>query len=148
MKLKDQRVVICGAGGFIGGHLVNYLLADGVNVVQAVDLKPVDEWHQTSPEVENLAYDLRELESCRQATEGADKALCMLSVLVNTHMLIAARDSGAERFSYSSSACAYNDDKQNRPDLVALKSEATLTGSLLFLCTTALRGPVNGSSAK
>src|SRR5271168_4611426 len=141
MKLKDQRVVICGAGGFIGGHLVNYLLADGVNVVRAVDLKRLEDWHQSSPEVENLACDLRELDACQRSTEGADivfqlaadmggmgfihnnKALCMLSVLVNTHMLIAARDSGVERFFYSSSACVYNAEKQNRPKLVPLKEE-------------------------
>jgi len=72
MKLKDQRVVICGAGGFIGGHLVNHLLADGVNVVRAVDLKRLEEWHQFSPEIENLVCDLRELDACRRATEGAD----------------------------------------------------------------------------
>ena len=112
MNLSSERVVICGAGGFIGGHLVKYLLADGVNVVRAVDMKPLDEWHQSSSQVENLICDLSELDACRQATRDVDvvfqmaadmggmgfihnnKALCMLSVLTNTHMLLAARDSG------------------------------------------------------
>jgi len=139
MKLKNQRVVICGSGGFIGGHLVKYLLADGVNVVKAVDIKPLDQWHQVSREVENVVADLSDLGACRRATQHADivfqlaadmggmgfihnnKALCMLSVLTNTHMLIAARDSGAERFFYSSSACVYNTEKQRDSAVVALK---------------------------
>ncbi len=141
MKLKDQRVVVCGAGGFIGGHLVKYLLSSGVNVVRAVDLKPIDEWHQTSAEVENCVSDLSEIDACRRAVRGADivfqlaadmggmgfihnnKALCMLSVLINTHMLIASRDAGVERYFYSSSACVYNAEKQKNPDVIALKEE-------------------------
>jgi nucleoside-diphosphate-sugar epimerase len=50
-----------------------------------------------------------------------NKALCMLSVLTNTHMLMAARDKGVERFFYSSSACVYNGEKQTSPNVVALK---------------------------
>jgi GDP-D-mannose 3',5'-epimerase len=141
VKLRNQRVVVCGAGGFIGGHLVEYLLAQGVNVIRAVDLKPLDEWHQSSAQVENIVSDLSELDACRQATRGADavfqlaadmggmgfiqnnKALCMLSVLVNTHMLIAARDSGIERFFYSSSACVYNAEKQKDANVVPLKED-------------------------
>jgi GDP-D-mannose 3',5'-epimerase len=135
------KVVVCGAGGFIGGHLVQYLLANGVDVIRAVDIKPLDEWYQTSNDVENLSLDLSEKENCFQAAEGAttvyqlaadmggmgfienNKALCMLSVLTNTHMLMAARDKGVERFFYSSSACVYNGDKQKNPNVVALKEE-------------------------
>jgi GDP-D-mannose 3', 5'-epimerase len=141
MKLKNQRVLVCGAGGFIGGHLVKYLLAEGVNVVRGVDIKPLEEWHQFSPEIENLACSLSELDACRRATRDTDvvfqlaadmggmefiennKALCMLSVLVNTHMLVAARDTGVERFFYSSSACVYNAEKQKNADVVPLKEE-------------------------
>ena len=141
MKLKNQRVLVCGAGGFIGGHLVKYLLAEGVNAIRAVDIKPVEEWHQSSAEAENLVYSLNELDACRGVTRDIDvvfqlaadmggmgfiqnnKALCMLSVLVNTHMLIAARDSGVERFFYSSSACVYNTEKQKNADVIALKEE-------------------------
>ncbi len=141
MKLTDEKVVVCGAGGFIGGHLVKDLLAKGVNVVRAVDVKPLDEWYQTSKGVENLSLDLRDRANCQTAANGTDvvfqlaadmggmgfiennKALCMLSVLTNTHMLMAAREAGVERFFFSSSACVYNGDKQTNPDVVALKEE-------------------------
>ena len=141
MKLKDEKVVVCGAGGFIGGHLVKDLLAQGINVVRAVDVKPLDEWYQTSKGVENLSLDLRDRGNCQTAADGTEvvfqlaadmggmgfiennKALCMLSVLTNTHMLMAAREAGVERFFFSSSACVYNGEKQTNPDVVALKEE-------------------------
>jgi GDP-D-mannose 3',5'-epimerase len=141
MKLKGEKAVVCGAGGFIGGHLVESLLANGVDVIRAVDIKPIDEWYQASKDVDNLSLDLKDKDSCLKAAEGAtaifqlaadmggmgfienNKALCMLSVLTNTHMLMAARDKGVERFFYSSSACVYNGDKQKNPDVVALKEE-------------------------
>jgi GDP-D-mannose 3',5'-epimerase len=141
MKLTNEKVVVCGAGGFIGGHLVKSLLANGVNVVRAVDVKPIDNWYQKSKGVENLVLDLRDKDSCYHAAEGAqvvfqlaadmggmgfienNKALCMLSVLTNTHMLMAARDSGVQRFFFSSSACVYNGDKQKTPDVVPLREE-------------------------
>jgi GDP-D-mannose 3',5'-epimerase len=141
MKLKGEKAVVCGAGGFIGGHLVQSLLANGVEVVRAVDIKPLDEWYQVSKGVESLSLDLKDKESCLKAAEGANvvfqlaadmggmgfiennKALCMLSVLTNTHMLMAAREKGVERFFYSSSACVYNGEKQTNPDVVALKEE-------------------------
>ena len=139
MKLKGEKVAVCGAGGFIGGHLVKYLLSNGIEVVRAIDQKPLDDWYQVTPGVENLVTDLKEKDSCYRATEGAttvfqlaadmggmgfienNKALCMLSVLINTHMLMAARDSGVHRFFYSSSACVYNGEKQTNPDVVPLK---------------------------
>ena len=141
MDLKGKKVAVCGAGGFIGGHLVKSLLDGGVDVVRAVDIKPVDEWYQTSKGVENLRLDLKDKDSAYEAAKGVsaifqlaadmggmgfienNKALCMLSVLTNTHMLMAARDSGVERFFFSSSACVYNGDKQKTPDVVALKEE-------------------------
>src|SRR5258708_5834718 len=139
MKLKGQKAVVCGAGGFIGGHLVQNLLANGVEVIRAVDIKPLDEWYQISKDVERLSLDLQDKDNCLKAAAGADvifqlaadmggmgfiennKALCMLSVLTNTHMLMAARDKGVERFFYSSSACVYNGEKQTNPNVVALK---------------------------
>ena len=141
MKLKNAKVVVCGAGGFIGGHLVKSLLDHGAKVIRAVDVKPMSQWYQTSPGVANLVLDLKEKDSCMKAAQGAEvvfqlaadmggmgfiennKALCMLSVLTNTHMLMAAREQGVERFFYSSSACVYNGDKQKTPDVVALKEE-------------------------
>ena len=141
MKLKNAKVVVCGAGGFIGGHLVRSLLDNGANVIRAVDVKPLDEWYQTSSAVENLSLDLKDKASCMKTAQGAEvvfqlaadmggmgfiennKALCMLSVLTNTHMLMAAREKGVERFFYASSACVYNGDKQKTSDVVALKEE-------------------------
>ena len=115
------------------------LLEKGVNVIRAVDVKPLDGWHQVFPEVENTVADLKDKDSCYRAVNGAEvvfqlaadmggmgfiennKALCMLSVLVNTHMLLAARDCGVERFFYASSACVYNGDKQKDPRVTPLK---------------------------
>ena len=139
MNLKGKKVVVCGAGGFIGGHLVGTLLANGADVVRAVDIKPLDEWYQVSGDVENLSLDLKDKDNCLRAAAGVsvvfqlaadmggmgfienNKALCMLSVLTTTHMLLAARDRGVERFFYSSSACVYNGDKQKNAAVVPLK---------------------------
>lgn len=141
MDIKGKKVVVCGAGGFIGGHLVKSLKATGAKEIRAVDIKPLDDWYQTSQEVENLSLDLKDKQNCYLAADGMDavfqlaadmggmgfiennRALCMLSVLTNTHMLMAARDHGVGRFFYSSSACVYNADKQKDANVVALKEE-------------------------
>jgi len=137
----NEKIVVCGGGGFIGGHLVADLLRQGFTNVRAVDRKPFDEWFQRFPEVENRVLDLQERAACEQAVAGAaevynlaadmggmgfielNKALCMLSVLINTHLLIAARAAGVRRFFYASSACVYAADKQTRPDITALREE-------------------------
>ncbi len=141
MKIKGHKVVVCGAGGFIGGHLVRRLIESGAREIRAVDIKPLDEWYQVIGGVENLSLDLKEKDNCYKSTAGCDavfqlaadmggmgfiennRALCMLSVLINTHMLMAARDEGVKRFFYSSSACVYNGEKQTNPDVVALREE-------------------------
>jgi nucleoside-diphosphate-sugar epimerase len=141
MKVKGERIVVCGAGGFIGGHLVKYLQEQGAGFVRGVDVKPLEEWHQVSKDAENLVLDLKEKDNCYKAAQGIgvvfqlaadmggmgfienNKALCMLSVLTTTHMLLAARDSGVERFFYSSSACVYNGEKQKSTAAAPLKEE-------------------------
>ncbi len=141
MQIRGKQILVCGAGGFIGGHLVNSLFAEGAASVRAVDIKPHHEWYQQNPKAENLVLDLQLRENCNRAAQGIDavfqlaadmggmgfiennKALCMLSVLTNTHMLMAAKDAGVKRFFYSSSACVYNADKQRNEDVIALKEE-------------------------
>jgi nucleoside-diphosphate-sugar epimerase len=134
-------IVVSGAGGFIGGHLVAELLREGKDRVRAIDRKPLDQWYQRHAAAENLHLDLSTTEACTKAMAGGNiaevyqlaadmggmgfiennKALCMLSVLVNTHMLMAAREAGAKRFFFSSSACVYNEEKQRDPNVTPLK---------------------------
>src|SRR6184192_2752299 len=139
--MKTKKIVVCGGGGFIGGHLVADLLKQGERDIRAVDIKPFDEWYQQFPEVENLQLDLQDKSACEKALRGAaliynlaadmggmgfienNKALCMLSVLVNTHMLMMAKEAGVSRFFYSSSACVYAADKQTNTNVTALKEQ-------------------------
>ena len=139
--MNQGKIVVCGAGGFIGGHLVADLLRQGHTDLRAVDIKPFNEWYQRFDQVENLQLDLQLKESCRQSLKGAkivynlaadmggmgfienNRALCMLSVLINTHLCMAAREFGVERYFYASSACVYNADKQRDPNVTALKEE-------------------------
>jgi len=141
LNLSGKKIVVCGAGGFIGGHLTKHLINQGFHVIRSVDIKPLDEWYQRSPEPENLVLDLKNKAACDHAVESADlvfnlaadmggmgfietnKALCMLSVLINTHLLLASRDAGVERFFFSSSACVYNGDKQKDSRVTPLKEE-------------------------
>jgi GDP-D-mannose 3',5'-epimerase len=138
---KHDLVVVAGAGGFIGGHLVKKLREEGFERIRAVDQKQISEWYQVFDDVENYALDLKRLDSCRAATKDAasvynlaadmggmgfielNKAACMLSVLINTHLLLAAQAAGARRFFFASSACVYNAEKQINPNLTALKEE-------------------------
>ena len=139
--MNSEKISVCGAGGFIGGHLVADLLKKGHRDIRAVDIKPFDEWYQLFPGVENLQLDLGERDACETASKGAqqvynlaadmggmgfienNRALCMLSVLINTHLLMAAKKFGVERFFYASSACVYAADKQTCEDVVPLKEE-------------------------
>ena len=72
MKIRGQRVVVCGAGGFIGGHLVKILKSRGASAIRAVDIKPFGEWYQTTADVENLSLDLQDKNNCCRAAEGVD----------------------------------------------------------------------------
>jgi GDP-D-mannose 3', 5'-epimerase len=136
-----DAALVTGAGGFIGGHLVRRLRDEGVSRIRAVDVKPVDEWYQVFPEAENVQANLEQIDECQRAVDGIDtvfnlaadmggmgfiennKALCMLSVLVSTHMLVASRDAGVERFFYSSSACVYAAGKQSTPEVEPLRED-------------------------
>jgi nucleoside-diphosphate-sugar epimerase len=136
--MKDV-VVVCGGGGFIGGHLVADLLRQQQAPVRSVDSKPLDDWYQFFPEVDNRVLDLRDRDACREAVSNAryvfnlaadmggmgfienNKALCMLSVLVNSHLLLAAREQDVERYFFASSACVYAADKQTSTDVEPLK---------------------------
>jgi nucleoside-diphosphate-sugar epimerase len=133
-----KKILVAGAGGFIAGHLAKTLRDQG-HRVRAVDRKPLNEWYQVLSGVENLILDLRDKDNCYQAVNGyqevfnlaADmggmgfiennKALCMLSVLINTHLLMVSQQVGVERFFFSSSACVYNGEKQTDPDNPGLK---------------------------
>jgi GDP-D-mannose 3', 5'-epimerase len=136
--MNDELVLVTGAGGFIGGHMVAELRRLGYRSIRAVDIKPLDEWYQVFRDVENLVLDLNLKASCERAAKGAcdvynfaanmggmgfienNKALCMLS---NTHMLQAAQKFGVRRYFYSSSACVYNADKQRDVNNPGLKEE-------------------------
>ena len=138
--MTQVDTVVTGGGGFIGGALVKHLLEAG-DTVRSVDVKPETEWYQRHDDADNRILDLREADACREAVQGdrrvfnlsADmggmgfiennKALCMLSVLINTHLLMAANGADVEQYFFSSSACVYAADKQTDPNVTALKEE-------------------------
>ena len=139
MDSMAKTILITGAGGFIGGHLVARLRQQPGNTIRAVDIKPLHEWYQRFDDVENISADLREKDACYKVCEGIDdvynlacdmggmgfielnKIACMLSVLINTHMLMAAQEHKVKRFFYSSTACVYNTEKQSVAECPALK---------------------------
>ena len=136
---KNNIILITGAGGFVGGHLVRMLRDRGGLQIRAVDIKPLDSWFQQFSDVENLVLDLELLEDCQKAASNCEhiynlaanmggmgfieenKTLCMRNVLINTHLLQAAYESGVGKYFYSSSACVYAHDKQTSPDTSGLK---------------------------
>ncbi|GAB6041445.1 NAD-dependent epimerase/dehydratase family protein [Endothiovibrio diazotrophicus] len=135
----DDLIVVAGGGGFIGGHLLARLRRQGFTRLRAVDIKPLAQWFQVFDDVDNQVADLRERPAADAACRDAafvinlacdmggmgfiesHKADCMLSVLINTHLLMAARSAGVKRFFYSSSACVYAHDKQTDVDNPGLK---------------------------
>jgi GDP-D-mannose 3',5'-epimerase len=138
--IKNKKILVCGGGGFIGGHLVSKLLSMNNSII-CVDLKPKELWFQYFEECENHSLDLKDYENCLKVTKNVDyvfnmacnmggmgfiennKAECMLSVLVNTNLLRACLINSAERYFFSSSACAYNTSKQNKTFIEGLKEE-------------------------
>lgn len=132
--------LVAGAGGFIGGSLVARLLSEGKQV-RAVDIKPFENWYQIHQDAQNLVLDLKSEQNCKQATLNVSnvwnlaadmggmgfienhKAECMLSVLINTNLLLAAKQNNVERFFFSSSACVYPGYKQGETDVLPLKED-------------------------
>jgi nucleoside-diphosphate-sugar epimerase len=136
--MNDKIILVAGGGGFIGGHLVAYFREQGYSRIRSVDIKPLGQWYQVFDDVENVQADLKLKEACQSACDGVsevynlaadmggmgfienNKALCMLSVLINTHLLEAALEAKVDRYFYASSACVYNADKQKCEDVVPL----------------------------
>jgi nucleoside-diphosphate-sugar epimerase len=136
---KDDVIVVTGAGGFIAGALVKYFREKGFNRIRAIDKKPLPDWYQKVPGVESLCLDLSEKEECIRACENAVEVYnlaadmggmgfiekyrieCLRSILINTNLIEAAYRAGAERYFFSSSACAYNVNLQEDPHCQALK---------------------------
>ena len=139
LMIKDKKILIVGAGGFIGGHLVKRLLNDG-NFIVATDIKPKEYWFQEFENAENhYSMDMKDISNCRKVTNKIDyvfnmacnmggmgfiennKAECMQSVLINTNLLISCKEAGIKRYFFSSSACAYNKTKQQEIFIKGLK---------------------------
>lgn len=135
-----KNVLVAGAGGFIGGHLVSRLIKDGYKLICA-DIKPKHEWFQLFDQAKNFSVDLKDPHECKKLTKKIDyvfnlacnmggmgfiennKAECMLSVLINTNLLEASRVNNIERFFFTSSACVYNASKQKNTNIPGLKEE-------------------------
>jgi len=136
----SKKILVAGGGGFIGGELARVLVSRGHEVVVA-DIKPLSEWYQLQDKAHNVSVNLESKEACYELVKGCDtvynlacnmggmgfiefnRSLCMLSVLINTHLLMAAKDLGVKEYLYSSSACVYPDYRQGDADVVALKEE-------------------------
>ena len=138
---KNKKILVVGAGGFIGGHLVKKIISNG-NTVVAADIKPKEYWFQDFDEVKNFYNtDMKNAENCLKLTSNIDyifnmacnmggmgfiennKAECMQSVLINTNLLIAAKKNNIKKFFFSSSACAYSKNKQQETFIEGLKEE-------------------------
>jgi len=137
---KQKRILVTGAGGFIGHHLVKRLKREG-HWVRGADLKYPEYESSAADQMEIL--DLRKVENCELATrDGIDEVFNLAAdmggigyitafhadisrnnILINTHMLEAARQNGVKRFLFSSSACVYNQAKQKDPNVIALREE-------------------------
>ena len=135
-----KKILVTGAGGFIGGHLIKELQNRNYKV-RAADIKPFSEWFQCSNNAENFVLDMSVKENCFKMADGVDgvinmacnmggmgfiennKAECMLSVLINTNLLRASHINQVKKFLFSSSACVYNIDKQKNTNTQGLRED-------------------------
>jgi GDP-D-mannose 3',5'-epimerase len=135
-----MKILVTGAGGFIGGHLVEKLVLDK-NQVVAVDKKPINEWFQVNSRATNVVSDLMNPKNCEEVTAGCDfvynlaadmggmgfiennKSLCMLSVIINTNLLQSAVKHKIKRFFFSSSACVYPSFMQDKTSNTSLAED-------------------------
>ena len=133
-----MKILVCGAGGFIGGHLVSRLMLEGNEVICA-DIKPQEYWFQLFDNNKNFSVDLKDFDNCIKITKNIDyvfnmacnmggmgfiennKAECMLSVLINTNLLRACLVNKIKKYFFSSSACVYNSEKQKKSFVKGLK---------------------------
>jgi nucleoside-diphosphate-sugar epimerase len=136
-----KTVLICGAGGFIGGSLVANLVKENNYNIICADIKPFEYWFQFFDHLDNFSLDLKEYENCLKVTQKVDriynmacnmggmgfiennKAECMLSVLINTNLLRASLKNKVPKYFFSSSACVYNSSKQLKSFIPGLKEE-------------------------
>ena len=139
--IKNKKILVVGAGGFIAGHLIKELIKNG-NFITATDIKPKEYWFQDFDSAKNFySTDMKDINNCRKVTNNIDyvfnmacnmggmgfiennKAECMQSVLINTNLLIACKEKGIKKYFFSSSACAYNRKKQEDIFIEGLKED-------------------------
>ena len=134
-----KKILICGAGGFIGGHLASKFSKDNNIELICADIKPIEYWFQNFDKAKNFSLDLKDYDNTLKVSDGADyifnfacnmggmgfiennKAECMLSVLINANLLRAAKENKSKKYFFSSSACVYNGSKQNQTFIEGLK---------------------------
>jgi nucleoside-diphosphate-sugar epimerase len=141
VDFANSRIVIAGGGGFIGGWLAKELKKYNPLEIRVVDIKPFSEWYQLDDQLNNLNLDLSKIDNCEKAVNNSDyvfnlaadmggmgfiennKALCMLSVLINTHLLEASKSAKVKKFFFASSACVYRSDLQTESEVIPLSEE-------------------------
>jgi nucleoside-diphosphate-sugar epimerase len=141
VDFANSRIVIAGGGGFIGGFLAKELRKYNPLEIRVIDIKPFSEWYQLDDHLNNLNLDLSKIENCEKAVNNSDyvfnlaadmggmgfiennKALCMLSVLINTHLLEASKSAKVKKFFFASSACVYRSDLQTESEVIPLSEE-------------------------
>ena len=145
--ITNKKILVVGAGGFIGGHLVKKLIELN-NEIVACDIKPKEFWFQDFDQISNFYdFDMKNSENCFKITKEIDyvfnmacnmggmgfiennKAQCMTSVLINTNLLRACVDNKVQKYFFSSSACAYNTTKQQKTFIEGLREEDAYPGA-------------------